>query len=351
VFETESRRRAGAPSAAFPLFRRCATKTDMSGNSQVLVGDVGGTHARFAIVDTGAEPFSVSHRLELTDDSFSSFGEALKTYLNRSGAAQPDAAALAVAGPVTNGSVKFTNRGWEMSEDQLRGAGFAHALLINDFAALAFVLPQLKPEQLHTIGPELPGLDGAPVTVLGAGTGFGVACLARYRGRSVPVATEGGHMSFAPHGDAEMAVLGMLAKRFGHVSIERVLSGPGLENVYGALEEIAGRKAEDLSAEEITKRGEAGEGPCRDALDLFCSVYGAVAGDFALAHGARGGVYLAGGIAAKIESYLEASDFRARFEDKGRLSYYVQPIPTKLIVEENAAFLGAAHASLEFRDA
>jgi glucokinase len=135
------------------------------------------------------------------------------------------------------------------------------------------------------------------------------------------------------------------------VSVERVVSGPGLENVYGALADVAAEKAEELSAEEITKRGEAGKGLCRDALDLFCSAYGAVAGDFALAQGARGGVYIAGGIAAKIQDYLERSQFRARFEDKGRLSYYVQPIPTKLIVEKDAAFLGAAHASLEFRDA
>lgn len=338
----------------FPVFSRpprCATKVDMSDRSQVLVGDVGGTHARFAIVDTGAKPFSVSHHIELSDDSFKSFGEAVKTYLDRAGVPQPKAAALAVAGPVTDGRVKFTNRGWEMSEDELRAAGFAHALLINDFAALAFVLPELKGAQLRSIGPDLPGLDGAPVTVLGAGTGFGVASLARYRGRSVPVATEGGHMSWAPRDDTERAVLGVLEKRFGHVSVERVVSGPGLENVYAALAEIAGRKAEDLSAKDITERGEADAGDCREALDLFCSAYGAVAGDFALAHGARGGVYLSGGIAGKIESYLKRSQFRARFEDKGRLSYYVQPIPTKLIVEENAAFLGAAHASLEFSDA
>lgn len=322
----------------------------MSRESEILVGDVGGTHARFAIVDTAADPYSVSHRLELSDDSFGSFGEALKTYLHRAGVEQPDAAALAVAGPVTKGRVKFTNRGWEMSEDELRAAGFVHALLINDFAALGFVLPELSGGQLHTIGPERTGLEGAPVTVLGAGTGFGVACLARYRGRSVPVATEGGHISWAPHGEIEAAVLQVLERRFGHVSVERVVSGPGLENVYAALAELAGRKTDALSAEEITKRGEAGEGDCRDALDLFCSAYGAVAGDFALAHGARGGVFIAGGIAGKIEEYLNRSQFRARFEDKGRLSYFVQPIPTKLIVEKDAAFLGATRASLEFRE-
>jgi glucokinase len=321
----------------------------MSKGSQVLVGDVGGTHARFAIVDTTTSPYSVSQRLELGDDTFKSFGEALKTYLERAGASRPDAAALAVAGPVTDGRVKFTNRGWEMSEDELRSAGFAQALLINDFAALAFVLPELKGEQLRTIGPEQAGLHGAPVTVLGAGTGFGVACLARYRGRSVPVATEGGHISWAPRGETQMAVLRILGRRFGHVSVERILSGPGQENVYAALEEIAGRRPAALSAEEITKGAEEGDAACRAALDLFCSVYGAVAGDFALAHGARGGVFIAGGIAAKIQTYLQKSDFRTAFETKGRLSYFVQPIPTRLILEKDAAFLGAAYALLEFR--
>jgi glucokinase len=193
-------------------------------------------------------------------------------------------------------------------------------------------------------------LEGAPITVLGAGTGLGVSCLARYRGRSVPIATEGGHIGFAPRGETQIAVLQILARRFGHVSVERILSGPGQENVYMALEEIAGRKSPPLSAEEITKQAEDGDAACRAALDLFCSVYGAVAGDFALAHGARGGVFIAGGIAAKIESYLQHSDFRAAFENKGRLSYFVQPIPTRLILEKDIAFLGAAYALLEFRD-
>jgi glucokinase len=157
-------------------------------------------------------------------------------------------------------------------------------------------------------------------------------------------------MSFAPRGDDQIAVLKVLAKRFGHVSIERVLSGPGIENIYAALEEIAGRISPALTAEEISERAEHGDAACRAAQDMFCSIYGAVAGDFALAHGARGGVFIAGGIAEKIEDYLERSDFRARFEDKGRLSYFVKPIPTRLIRNENAAFIGAARASLEFRE-
>jgi len=315
---------------------------------EVLVGDVGGTHARFAIVDTSQQPFRVAHHEEIEAKQAGSFQTALKTYLRSIGSDRPSAAALAVAGPVTDGKVHFTNSGWDISEQELHVLGFSHALLINDFAALAFSVTTLPDTAFRSIGPEENGLLDQPITMLGAGTGFGVSCLARFRGRAVPVATEGGHMSFAPRGDDQIAVLKLLTKKFGHVSVERVLSGPGLENIYGALEQIAGRNSPALHAEDISGRAERGDAACRAAQDMFCSIYGAVAGDFALAHGARGGVCIAGGIAAKIETYLQKSNFRAAFEDKGRLSYYVKAIPTKLIVEPNAAFFGAALASLEF---
>jgi glucokinase len=319
-------------------------------DSKILVGDVGGTHARFAIVDPSKPAFAVKARAELGTDAYANFAAALRAYLERIGAERPHVAAIAVAGPVTDGRVHFTNSGWDVTENDLRSAGFSRALLINDFAALAFSVAKLPQSAFRSIGPECDGLPDQPITILGAGTGLGVSCLARYRGRAVPVATEGGHMSFAPRGDDQVAVLKILAKRFGHVSIERVLSGPGIENIYAALEEIAGRISPALAAEDISERAEQGDAACRAAQDMFCSIYGAVAGDFALAHGARGGVYIAGGIAAKIEAYLQKSDFRARFEDKGRLSYFVKPIPTKLILEPNAAFMGAAFASLEFND-
>jgi len=317
-------------------------------DERVLVGDIGGTHARFAIVDTSRQPFHVAQHKEIEARQAGSFQAALKTFLESIGSGRPSAAAIAVAGPVTEGKVHFTNSGWNVSELELHASGFAHALLINDFAALAFSVTTLPETAFRSVGPVQDGLLDQPITMLGAGTGFGVSCLARFRGRAVPVATEGGHMSFAPRGDGQMAVLKLLAKQFGHVSIERVLSGPGLENIYGALEQIAGRNSAALAAEDISERAEQGDAACRAAQDMFCSIYGAVAGDFALAHGARGGVYIAGGIAAKIEPYLQKSNFRAAFEDKGRLSDYVKPIPTKLILEPNAAFFGAALASMEF---
>lgn len=317
---------------------------------RILVGDVGGTHSRFAVVDPQATPWRIENALDLEGDH-ANFAEALKSYLDRAGLSSvPKSISVAVAGPVTTGTVTLTNRNWRIDEAGLRHAGFTSALLINDFAALAFAVTHIPPHEIHTIGPELSGIDTEPIAVLGAGTGFGASCLARYRGRSVPVATEAGHADFAPNGESEIAVLRILARRFGHVSIERVLSGPGLENLYAALAEIAGRQPLKQTAAEIVARM-PDDTDCRDAVHMFCAVYGSVGGDIALTLGARGGVYLAGGIAQKIEPILAHSAFRERFEGKGRLSSYVRAIPTRLILGEDAAFIGAARASLEYGNA
>jgi glucokinase len=314
----------------------------------ILVGDVGGTHARFAVADlsNGAR---IDGRQDMSDAEFSSLSDALSKYLNEAKFdRKPTAVAIAAAGPIVNGTVTMTNRGWKLSEDDLKKAGFEHALLINDFAALAFSAPKLAPADFHTIGPALRGTEGGPITILGAGTGFGVSCLARYRGRAVPLATEGGHIAFAPADDEEIAVLQALAQKFGRVSVERILSGPGLENLYGALLQIGGKPADGLKAPDIQKNAESGDALAGKALAMFCAVWGSVAGDLALAHGATAGVYIAGGIGPKIEAFLQKGSFRARFEDKGRLSYFVRAIPTRLIVNSDATFLGAAYAAQEF---
>jgi len=313
----------------------------------VMVGDVGGTHARFALVDTSANPWRIDHRISL-DDDFKSFADAVRAGVEKMGA-HPDAASIAVAGPVTRGVVDFTNRGWKASEDDLRSLGFKHALLINDFAALAFAAHDLPQGELETIGPDHRGLADEPISIVGAGTGFGVSCLARYRGRSAPISSEGGHMAFAPSSQREIEILRLLAKKFGRVSIERILSGPGIENLYGALGEIQGAKLPERDAAAIQTAAEKGDKLASEAIATFCAVFGAVAGDIALVHGARGGVFLAGGVAQKLVKHLKRGQFRERFEAKGRLSHYVKPIPTRLILSEDAAFLGAARASLEFR--
>jgi glucokinase len=317
----------------------------LSTSTAILVGDVGGTHARFAIVDAH-EPGSwhTQQRLDL-EAEYEGFEAALRDYIERSGiSCIPAAAAIAVAGPVTAGAVQFTNRRWHISESKLRDFGFAETLLINDFAALACAVAELGASELRNIGPELTGLKDASISVIGPGTGFGVSCLARARGWAVPMATEGGHIGFAPSDEQEMAVLRLLWGQGGRVSIERLLSGRGLETLYLALQRLSGHEGPALSAAHVTANALAGDAACRAALTMFCSIFGAAAGDIALAHGALGGVYLAGGIAQKIEPFLLTSPFRARFESKGRLSAYVQQIPTKLILSQDAAMLGAAGA-------
>lgn len=321
----------------------------MVSSKSILVGDIGGTHARLAIFERND---SVSRLRDWSDvpNDFQTFAHALKHYLNEVGRrSAPDVIALAVAGPVVDGKVSLTNRNWQLSESELRALGFQSAHLVNDFAALAYAADRLGPSDVRCVGPDIPAASEGTVTILGAGTGFGVSCLAHFRGHAVPLATEGGHIGFAPQSPEEIAILEALARRFGRVSVERILSGPGLENLARALDEIAGRTARPLSAAQIVEHASQGDGDCRTTLSRFCSIFGAVAGDIALAHGARGGVLVAGGIAGKIEPYLMQGAFRERFEAKGRLSSFVKSIPTKLIVNPDAALLGAARAAEETR--
>jgi glucokinase len=311
---------------------------------------VGGTHARFAVVDAaGPPPWRIQDRQDLSEQ-FPTFIDALNGYFARTPPqAKPSVAAIAVAGPVDAGTARFTNRGWEIAERDLRKFGFDEAILVNDFEALAFAAEVLVDQDLAVIGPDVKGREGATITILGPGTGFGVSCLARHGGRSVPMATEGGHIGFAPGDEAELAALQAMRKQKGRVSVERILSGSGLENLYRTLEELAGRKPLSLSAADISGQAMQNEPGCHAALTMFCSIFGAVAGDLALAHGARGGVYISGGITQKIRKFLIESPFRKRFEDKGRLSSFVQAIPTKLIVNADVAMIGAARAGVTIK--
>lgn len=314
----------------------------------ILAADVGGTHARFAMVAVSdTAPWKLTHRLEV-EGQFPDFPALLRVYFDRSGLDEiPDCAVIAAAGPVAGGKVELTNRCLEINEPDLLHFGFERALLINDFSALAFAADVLGPQDLRTIGPEVDGLAGAPISVLGAGTGFGVSYLVRAGNRAVAVATEGGHTSFAPADDQQMAVLTVLEQWYGHVSVERILSGSGIEALHRILADFAGREHQAASAEQISAGALSGDATCHATLSLFCSIYGAVAGDIALAHGSRGGVLIAGGIAPRIERFLGESPFRRAFEAKGRLSGYVQSIPTRLIVSADAALIGAARAGID----
>lgn len=308
-----------------------------------LVGDVGGTNARFAIAHMRGGAIRISDAKVLQAAEFSTGAEAVSAYL--SGLEQrPDLAVIAAAGPVEGGAVNFTNnRRWRFSEAELtRSAGLRHVRLINDFAGQALALGHLKAEALHRIGPHGKGFPGGARVVMGPGTGFGLAALVEGMSGPVAVPGEGGHIAFAPHDAIEAEILAWLGRRHGHVSIERVLSGPGLLNLYQALGEIQAEPTPLTAPADIAQAALANEKLARTALDRFCGVLGSVAGDFALAFGARSGVFISGGIAPEILDVLEASDFRRRFEDKGRMSEYLRTVSTHVVLEPHAALIGAA---------
>ena len=329
-----------------------------------LLGDVGGTHARFAW--QSHEGAAIEHVEVLPCAQYPSLADAVQAYLrlhsqlNSQG--RPACAALGIATPVLGDWLAMTNHPWAFSARALRAElGLERLLVLNDFTALALALPELDEQAKRQIGGGSP-VSGANIALLGPGTGLGVSGLVRdaSAGLFVPIAGEGGHVTLAAGNALEFAVIEMLQARYGHVSAERVLSGAGLVNLYGALAQIRGLALEPLTPAQIMQRamepdasaGGAGAAAGRncdavalEALDLFCGFLGQVAGDLALTLGARGGVYIGGGIVPRMGRRFEQSPFRARFEAKGRYSAYLQSIPVWLIDSPMpVALLGAAQA-------
>jgi glucokinase len=312
-----------------------------------LVGDIGGTNVRLGVADISGTTPLISAPKSYPRTQFASFYDLVDHYLHESEVRFPLSIVVAVAGPIQNGEVILTNGQWKISEQVLRQKGFSFARLINDYAALAYAVDHLKEEDLAVIGGQHNGIPGETVGVLGAGTGLGVSALVRDLGTSCVMVTEGGHIAFAPVDEVEVDIFRQLSQRFGRVSVERVLSGPGLVNIHWALGRLKGKEDGQLTPEEITRRAVAKSDPlCMDTLDRFCGIYGRVAGDLALAFGARGGIYLGGGIAPRLLDQLNAGTFRRCFEDKGRFAGYVAIIPTKVIMHPYAALLGSAEAAM-----
>jgi glucokinase len=311
-----------------------------------LVGDIGGTNARFALaVWEGGRPV-VREALTLANKDYASAEAAIEAYLGRVKVARrPERVVLAVAGPVTEGRARLTNLDWEFSEERLRAhAGFHAARLINDFAAQALGAVRLPPDGLVRLGPAVEGERHAPVAIMGPGTGFGAAALLRERGRDIVLSTEGGHIAFAPTDAMELKLLERLIARFGRVSIERILSGPGLYNLYEAMAEVSGQPAACKDQREVDAAADAGDPLARQTLERFVLILGAAAGDLALATGARGGVYITGGVAEKLVDHIVAGGFRERFEAKGRFQAYMRAIPTWLVTDGYTGLIGAAAA-------
>ena len=305
---------------------------------KVLLADIGGTNARFGLL-AGGTVSMISH---MAVGDHGTFREALEKYLGQ--LPEPRgvrAALLAVAGTVRDGRCALTNTSWVVDAAELRAqSGFSTVSLINDFEAVAWALSRLSPDQVLRIGGRQP-VQGAPLAALGPGTGLGMAAFIPHPSRPIVLSSEGGHATMAGNSPREDAVIAHLRQRFGHVSAERVLSGDGLENLHETLAALDHLALPKRRAAEITRAGIDGTCPTsRAALDMFCAMLGTVAGSLALTLGATGGIFIAGGILRRMPDYLAGSQFRARFEDKGRFRDYLEPIPAYLILEEDVAFVG-----------
>jgi glucokinase len=311
-----------------------------------LVGDIGGTNARFAWIADPNAPLS-------DVDSFpaaahASLLDAMRLYLVRHAKPAPRWCAIGIANPIVGDHVQMTNHHWSFSiSDVQRQLGLDRFLVINDFTALALSLPALQPSDLRQVGGGQ-SVAGAPLGLVGPGTGLGVSGLLPAGGghRAIPINGEGGHVTLPAVNEREERVVAALRRRFGHASAERASSGPGFENLYIALCEIAGETPLPWAAADITQRALANsDARCVEAVDLFFSFLGTVAGNLALSLGARGGVYIGGGIVPRLGDAVDRSRFRQSFESKGRFRSYVEQIPTYVVqAKTSPALIGAARA-------
>lgn len=318
-----------------------------------LVADIGGTNARFALAAPGPATNVAAPALlqpqSLQNTRFASLQQAAEHYLSRAGA-RPRRAAIALACPVTGDDVRLTNRAWSFNRLELQAAlGLDELRLVNDFGAVARAVPALGPDERVTLyGPPRDALRG-PVSLLGPGTGLGVALLVGHAGAWHAVETEGGHVAFAPLGDEELAIARWTDARHGRTSWERVLSGHGLAGIDAALRGI------DAGADAVQLRNPASiaaaaldgtDASARRALARFCAILGSVAGDIALVHGART-LVIAGGIVPRFIPFLRGSAFRDRFLDKGRFAAYLEQVAVQVVVHPHPGLLGAAIALRE----
>jgi glucokinase len=311
-----------------------------------LMGDVGGTNARFAVQEApGAQPTRV---VTYPVVEYPNFDDCLEAYVGQLDCARPRQAAVGIANPIVGDHVKMTNFHWAFSIEAVRRRlGFDRLLLINDFTALALSLPALQPEHLKRIGSRGTTDPRGAIGLIGPGTGLGVSGLLHdTSGHTVPLGGEGGHVSLAPANAREDRVVAALRDKFGHASAERALSGMGLVNLYEALCAIDGVAAKTLDPAGVTGAATAAsDARCVEAVEIFFGLLGSVAGNLALTLGSRGGMYIGGGIIPRLGDWIDRSTFRERFVAKGRFRDYLDGIPTWLIhAETSPALIGAANA-------
>jgi glucokinase len=317
-----------------------APQRAVDASGPTLLADIGATYARFVVLDRGA--LQPPTRLNVRD--FATPERAIRAFIDAQPAdVRPRRAVLAAAGPLVGRQIVMTNAGWTVDADTLRDEfRFASVTLLNDFAALAWSLPALSSADLRYIGPEI-AADGPVRAVIGPGTGFGVAALAQGEAEEVVLVTEGGHATLSTDTPRQDAIGGILRRKFGHVSIERGLCGKGLADLCQAVAAVDGLDKATYEAPEIVERARGGGcALSRATLEIFCELLGSVAGNIALTLGARGGVYIAGGMVPRFVDFIVGSRFREHFEGKGRLASYLAAIPTAVIVHPQPTFLGLA---------
>lgn len=311
--------------------------------SERLVGDIGGTNARLAILGKDGWPIEP---ITYACDDFPGLSEAIDAFQKERGIDSFSDAVIAVATPITSDIVNLTNNHWAFSIKAMEaslGLGAGRFQVMNDFKALALSVPHLKENDIQKIGPGR-AVSGSPIAVIGPGTGLGVSGLIPTgMGGWIALEGEGGHVSIGVRTDREIAIHDILNDRYRHVSAERFLSGEGLENICNALREVDKLAPLDLTPALITACGMSGEdSTCAEALNIFADLLGSCAGNLALTLGAEGGVYIGGGIVPRLGEWFTQSNFREQFEAKGRMSSFLAKVPTYVIVAPYPALTGAA---------
>jgi glucokinase len=308
-----------------------------------LLADIGGTNVRFALLAPGSSDLESERSLVCAD--YPGLEQAARAYLASVGEPQVREAAMDVATAITGDVVRLTNSPWAFSIEQTRRQlGLDRLLVLNDFTALALSLPGLGSQDFRQVGRGAP-VSPTAIALIGPGTGLGVSGLLPCGARWTPIRGEGGHTAFSPMDEREDAVLKVLRERFGHVSTERIVSGPGLVNLYDALCKLEHVPVRGLAPRQITASALAGDdAQCVEAFAMFCAALGTAAANLAITLGARGGVFIGGGIVPQLGEAFDRSPFRARFEHKGRFSSYLANVPTYVIVAEYPALTGLAAA-------
>ncbi len=314
-------------------------------NKSLLIGDIGGTNARFAIADTSVPGFAFEQTYQCAD--FSTVVDAIRFYLDQTGAPSPKSICLAVAGPVVAEQVSLTNNPWTISVSDLRQAFKIEAVqLLNDFEAIAYSVPYISIDEMLPVGILKPPLLNSlhyTVAVIGPGTGLGAVGLRKYEDHYIAIVSEASHGGFAPETQEQVEILTVLRERFARVSSERLVSGSGLENLYWGLTQIHAEQHPQLSAPEIVLASQSESNPLASkAVELFYQILGQFAGDLALTLGAKDGIYIAGGITQRYPQALVNSRFRSGFENKGRHRGLMERIPTQLIMYKQPGLLGAS---------